>query len=520
MELCIHRFTTAALLCLAINSLSAWGAETEAAINPVQESTAPLSDSDQDAQEVLSLIESSTQLRLQLPAFVKEASQAMAEHKGALPAAYTLRLATALAQAEELRNRLFDQALRHRGALYRTDAEISGPDRLAEIVIAMSAATTLFENYNAMRASLADNPVLRKKLNEKYPEFGIASSYYDSSVLRANNPEYRKAMLDAIRYFSENREAIEYHLNYEPDSVRALYAHIAQSPILQEFRGGNVFKEIVLLPGKAVNGLVDFSEHELGRLQFTTSKIVGNTLGLVRWRSGKLKGNQEMLQTMLYHLQPGDILLEKSPFTLTDKTIPGHFGHVAVYIGSLEQLQAMDALDMPMVQRNREKIASGHNVVEALRNGVHLDTLQDFMNVDDVAILRPKDLSLEERRVAVNLALGNLGKEYDFSFDVNTTETIVCSELAYLTYPQIDFITKRVLGSFTISPDDIAQRAGASDQDPLEVVLFVHDGRLVFAKAQDEGGLALYNKLLGKLPAMAESGTPRNDFLSGVVSGH
>ena len=31
--------------------------------------------------------------------------------------------------------------------------------------------------------------------------------------------------------------------------------------------------------------------------------------------------------------QAGDILLEKTPFRLTDKLIPGYWGHAAVWIG-------------------------------------------------------------------------------------------------------------------------------------------------------------------------------------------
>lgn len=403
-----------------------------------------------------------------------------------------------------MRNRLFDQALKHRGALYRIDEELRDAERLAEIVIAMSAAVTLFENNKAMRASFEDNALLRKKLNEGYPEFGIARGFYDSSVLRSANPEYSKTMSDAVRYFADNRDAIKCQVGSSSESIRSLYAHIAQSPILQKFEGGNVFKEIVRLPVKAVGGAVNLSELGLCRIKFTTSQIVGNTMGLVRWRAGKLKGDEAVLQAMQAHLQPGDILLEKTPFTLTDKSIPGHFGHAAIYVGTVEQLREMEALELPMVKKNLGKIATGHVVVEALRSGVNLDTLQDFMDVDDVAILRPKNLSIKERREAVNLALGNLGKKYDFNFDVNTTEAIVCSELVYIVYPQVDFVTRRVLGSFAITPDDIAQRAGAGEVDPLGLILFGHDGRLVFDSQHDEKGLALYETLVKGSPV--ESG--------------
>lgn len=235
-------------------------------------------------------------------------------------------------------------------------------------------------------------------------------------------------------------------------------------------------------------------------------------MGIVRWRAGKLKDDAVMLKNMLAQLQPGDILIEKTPFTLTDKSIPGHFGHAAIYIGTADQLREMNALDLPIVQKNLAKINEGRGVVEALRNGVQLNKLQDFMNVDDVAILRPKNLTLADRLEAVELALGNLGKKYDFNFDVNTTDTIVCSELVYIAYPQVDFVTKNVLGSFAITPDDIALRAGATEADPLQLVLFGHDGKLVFDNGSDskldENGLALYEKLVKGKPMPGEYNRP------------
>ena len=42
---------------------------------------------------------------------------------------------------------------------------------------------------------------------------------------------------------------------------------------------------------------------------------------------------KKSLQEVKQELRPFDILFEKTPFRLTDKFIPGHFGHVAIYIG-------------------------------------------------------------------------------------------------------------------------------------------------------------------------------------------
>jgi uncharacterized protein YycO len=281
--------------------------------------------------------------------------------------------------------------------------------------------------------------------------------------------------------------------------------------MLAQIHGGNVFKEIALIPVKLVDVGVQVTKFSIRNLQFRASQVTGNSMGIVRWRDGKLKNDKEVLASMIAQLQPGDILLEKTPFALTDKSIPGHFGHAAIYTGSIEQLEAIRAFELPIIQKNREAIATGHTVVEALRSGVQLDTLQDFMNIDDVAILRLKNATREQQQQSVSLALANLGKKYDFNFDVNTTDTIVCSELVYIAYPEVDFVTKNVLGSFTVSPDDIAQRAGSSEADPLEVVFFAHDGRLVCDQLLEskQEGLALYDALV-KPRASSVANTPTN----------
>ena len=450
---------------------------------------------EKDAQTVLAQIELTKKLRAQLPDFVTQSNAAINQHKGALPAANTLQLAKGLAEANAVRNELFDQAIRHRSALYRTDLEISDNARVAEIVIAMASGVTLFDNNNVMRKTFEKSPLLKQKLNEGYPEFDIPKNYYDSSVVRSVNPEYRKSMRDALGFFADNKAVIEKQINLSTKSIQELYLVVANNKAMQQMSGGNVLKEIVILPIKALLGAKDLTDSSLGLVKFRTSQVVGNTMGAVRWRDGKFKGDANIIKTLYATLQPGDILLEKTPFTLTDKSIPGHFGHAAIYVGTAEQLKTMDMLNLPIVQKNLSKIKAGHVVVEALRNGVQLDSLQAFMNVDDVAILRPKNLNIDDRKQAVSLALGNLGKQYDFNFDVNTTEKIVCSELVYIVYPQVDFMAKNVMGSFAITPDDIAMHAGEK-ADPIEVILFAHNGKLVYPHADialNEKGLQQYN---------------------------
>lgn len=471
-----------------------------------------------DAKEVFRYIQTSQRLRERLPQFVEDANAAIQQHKGAIPSALALSMALSLHEADNMRNKLFKHALNHRSALYRVDQQISDQERIAEITIAMSAAVLLYENHQAMRDSFKDQALLRQKLNEGYPELGIAPGYYRSSMLRAGNLEYRKTMMDAIQYFNDNQTTIQQHLANSSETLQALCRYISQSNLLSTYSGGNALKEVLKLPFKAITEVREIQTVSLKELKFSSSRLLGNTLGLVRWREGKLKNNEALIQMVVSQLQPGDILLEKTPFTLTDKTIPGHFGHAAVYIGTAEQLKALHMQDMPEVRKHLDKINSGAGVVEALRNGVQLNNIQEFMNIDDFAVLRPKHLTESQQVKAVKIALSNVGKRYDFNFDVNTTETIVCSELVYIAYPHIDFVTKRVLDSYTISPDDIAVQAGQAENYPLALVLFAHNGQLVLDQHTDQDGQALYASFVRPPPRNLNADTASKDFFRGFIA--
>lgn len=130
------------------------------------------------------------------------------------------------------------------------------------------------------------------------------------------------------------------------------------------------------------------------------------------------------------------------------------------------------------LSRFRQPIDAGHGVLEALRPGVRLNTLADFLNVDDVAVLRPKNLDEAQTLESLVRGFKQVGKEYDFNFDVETSATIVCSELPYHVYPDVDWETDTQLGRFTISPDQIAAQA-LSPVGAFELIVLYHDGQLV-----------------------------------------
>ena len=225
----------------------------------------------------------------------------------------------------------------------------------------------------------------------------------------------------------------------------------------------------------------------------------GNLVGLVEFRKGKLFGQPHWTQLVRSRLQPGDLLLEKTPFRLTDTFIPGHFGHVALYVGTEAELRDRGLLGHPYVAPHRSALAAGRTIVEALRDGTQINTLERFLNVDDLAILRPKPEGVPAADVtqAILLAFTHIGKKYDFAFDTNTWDTIVCSELAFQTYVRVPWNFAKVLNAYTISPDDVAAAGGADATRPFELVTFIHDGRVVHDRPGGIEHEETYRRLLG-----------------------
>ncbi len=217
------------------------------------------------------------------------------------------------------------------------------------------------------------------------------------------------------------------------------------------------------------------------------SKFFGNTVGLVATRKGKMLDMAPVkfkkLTTKLRSiLKPMDVLLEKTPFRLTDKFIPGHWGHVAIWLGTEKELREMGVWNnLSVILKNA--IRSGRNVLEALRPGVQVNSLEHFLNIDDLAIIRPNFLnSSSDLEHYLSRSAEQVGKEYDFNFDVETDTKIVCSELAYVVFDKKAFAwpLDKTLGRYTISPDHVAKKASVSGQAASEYsfypVSLYHDG--------------------------------------------
>lgn len=105
-------------------------------------------------------------------------------------------------------------------------------------------------------------------------------------------------------------------------------------------------------------------------------------------------------------------------------------------------------------------------------------------------MLRDKNLTDDLKKEFIIRAFSQIGKDYDFNFDVETDKKIVCSEIVYTVFHDISWPTKKSLGRYTISPDNVAEKAVTVDGRNAEL-----DPVMMYRAGARETG-DLHSKLL------------------------
>ncbi|EDM25576.1 hypothetical protein LNTAR_08136 [Lentisphaera araneosa HTCC2155] len=344
------------------------------------------------------------------------------------------------------------------------------------LCLSLAIVVTLYDNMSLSMNLLDQHERVQHLFLEGSVDYDISPEYNREVVKSFYSSRRRLLIREKMQLFSESYELLKDD-SKEDNYLDYLAVMILQSPsaaiIEQSDFSNDLSQSVSMRLDHYQNSL--FSSHK--KLLFDISKDFGNTMGKFQSRVGYLYEDEKVLADVQAVLKPMDILLEKTPFRLTDKFIPGHFGHVAIYIGTEEDLKSVGLWEHPRIVKYHEQIRQGKVVLEALREGVVLNTLEHFMNVDDLAVIRKNDMDAVQGRTYTLNAFRQLGKEYDFNFDVETLNKIVCSELVYQVFTDDDWATGEVLGSVTISPDAVVQKL--EDNMNYRLVLFYHKGEKV-----------------------------------------
>ncbi|HWP59607.1 MAG TPA: YiiX/YebB-like N1pC/P60 family cysteine hydrolase [Candidatus Acidoferrales bacterium] len=457
-----------------------------------------------DERELRALVERSKTLRASWAATAPALRSAIARDGGLIRGHVHFQVHAAKRDYLKLREHLYHLAVKHASKLTRNDIPYQPEFRLRAVAISVLAALTLYENAKQLQEHVLKIPGVKSLLNQGDPALGIPPQFWDAIEREFVRTDFRALLEAGIRMLDRWHSHIRQRQPEDP-SLNFFAKEISASAALSEVVGESPYSRM----GRALRYHLRQTTATMlgvaGAGKAQVSKGFGNLVGTVEFRKGKLFGQSHWVEFVRARLKPGDILLEKTPFRLTDRLIPGHFGHVAIYVGTKDDLRQLGLLEHPWVAPHRAHIDAGKTIIEALRDGIQINTIERFLNIDDLAILRPKKdrISPADVTQAIALAFSHIGKKYDFRFDNNTWDTIVCSELAFQTYINVRWPIAKVFGSYTISPDDVAVAAGSEPSRPFDLITFIQDGALVHDQATGIVNEIRYIDLIGKRYAAA-----------------
>jgi len=368
-------------------------------------------------------------------------------------------------------------------------------ERLKAAALWLAATTVVIENAATMTESF-DESIWEWRLNRPVLGKGdvrIAHMFEDMADALASH-RTRVEIQERLELLTKNIGELNRVIIDDDGTVEELLKIVAASDEINEDHTLNLFDRIGRRLSKRFSHLHSWiSRRVIKRMGQFFRFAEGDPYGpdsLERPENPKRDLGQAVVDEIAALLQPGDIMLEKKTGTVPDLLIPGYWGHTALWLGSDEYLQRAGVYDSGRnkvsyfeANEHRKYIAQGRCVLEAVFTGVILNNLRHFTYCNAVAVLRLKDRYVpagqtREQALATILKRGlyHAGQDYDFWFNVNSHNRIVCSELVFQAFPKtITWPTVNLINRPTISPDNVACLAGPTDEFPFEVVYFVED---------------------------------------------
>jgi hypothetical protein len=216
--------------------------------------------------------------------------------------------------------------------------------------------------------------------------------------------------------------------------------------------------------------------------------------------------SEAQVATMFRRLEPGDVLLVRREWYLSNIGLPGFWPHAALYVGSTEERRqyfndpavnewvTLNCIRAKNLEEYLEDDAKAYalsrrpqehgripRVIEAISEGVCFTTLEHCVDADSLVVLRPR-LSKVEKAEAIHRAFHLVGRPYDFNFDFQTDSALVCTELVYKAYEPgpnyrgLVFTPISVLGRMVVPANEIARQFAATYGTPaqqFDLVIFL-----------------------------------------------
>jgi permuted papain-like amidase YaeF/Yiix C92 family enzyme len=337
-----------------------------------------------------------------------------------------------------------------------------------------------------------NDPKLAILLNDPVPELGLPKGSYDQFKFRYLNvaAASQLAAYGAVARLLPAPEDPKLARGITEDEARIWKAGKGKGEALTAANALNVVKKLGV------------------RLSFPVQAGISEWMGDTKVaRQGRALISQEQVAAVRPRLQPGDVLLERREWYMSNVGLPGFWSHAALYVGTPAerravfggpevrrwvQAQGETSGDLERLLQSRYPKAyalavapqeHGHvpRVLEAISEGVVFTTLEHSFDADSAVALRPRLQPVEKAQALVR-AFRYMGRPYDFNFDFQTDSALVCTELVYKSYEPapgfqgVRWKLEEIMGRTAIPANAIARQFDENPGGPLQMVLFL-DGQ-------------------------------------------
>jgi Permuted papain-like amidase enzyme, YaeF/YiiX, C92 family len=376
-----------------------------------------------------------------------------------------------------------DELRRFHEDFYRFDlSRMERARHVKSFLLTFGSELSLFESSSALVSLIGSNANVERFLNVPRPDRGLEAG----SVARMR--EELSGLTDLGRVVAGKR-----YLSY------LAQLHQARSETAGESFSW-LWDEVEHYVGRAerrdaaqavsLSAASDFAPIMRGvkRVSFPVQKGVAEWMGDTRLKraAGHYLVSASQARTMEGSLEPGDVLLSRKNWYLSNLGLPGFWPHAILYVGSNEAVAS--AFDSDPEVRGWIKRVSGRDVpfslyleesyplawerraaagpedppltvIEAVSEGVIQNSVYGASG-DFIAALRPR-LSTLVKAQAIFKAFSFLDRPYDFDFDFATDHALVCTEVVWRAYRAsgdgLDLELRPIAGRLTLPANEIAR---------------------------------------------------------------
>ena len=304
---------------------------------------------------------------------------------------------------------------------------------------------------------------LRQRLNDPEPSFGIPAGIYDATQRSWSSRQHMWLFFKAAKYYHQHRDELQ--LREDQADIQPLLEIIGR--LSRRLKIGWTDFTTARIRFR-FRQLRSFFERDLwGSSMYQLQKLAGCAAADRYVKLGHCPGLPlSVRQQFEGLLQPGDILLVRKEFALTNYFLPGYWPHAALFVGSSQTLRDRRLHQHPQLAARWSSVeaiapASQGLVMEAMKDGVRLRKMDSPFASDSVVVLRPT-LSPASIDRAITRAIFHAGKDYDFSFDFTRSDRLVCTEVVYRAYEGLEgvcFPLQPRVGRLTLAAADLLELA-------------------------------------------------------------